>query len=277
MFCESCGSFIPDGQSFCSNCGTPAPKPAAQPASAPAPAAPFAAAPVAASAPAPAPAPAPASAPVVQPIAAQPISAQPQPFAQPVAQQYPMAPQIPSTQPQHIPSVYQPVVQPMNQQPVYSQPSIVVQQPVITQPQAPRGNGAATAGLTFGILTVVFCWASYFCYIFGLLGLIFSIVGLCKKKAPGKGKAIAGLILTVIGSILAAVIIELFWASVGMLWNAALEEVYDELESDIYSTSYSDTNTGINSEDFYINGDFVTTDNGYASGTLYIGGYLIQY
>ena len=42
MFCESCGSFIPDGQSFCSNCGTPvtnqAPAQEAAPAPAPAPA-----------------------------------------------------------------------------------------------------------------------------------------------------------------------------------------------------------------------------------------------
>lgn len=36
MFCESCGSLIPDGQSFCSNCGAaapvqPAPQAAPQP------------------------------------------------------------------------------------------------------------------------------------------------------------------------------------------------------------------------------------------------------
>jgi len=251
MYCESCGSFIEPGQSFCSNCGAPA---KAAPAAVPA-----AAAPVAGAAPAPAPAPAPA---------AQPMAAQSQPYTQQVPVTHPV-------QPVYQQPVYQ---QPVYQQPVYTQPAIVVQQPVIAaQPQAPRGNGFATAGLTFGILTVVFCWSSYFCYVFGLMGLIFSIIGLCKKKAPGKGKAIAGLILTVIGSILAAIIIELFWTSVGMLWDAAMEEVYDELESDIYSTSYSDTNPGINSEDFYINGDFVTTENGYVSGTLHIGGYLLQY
>ena len=33
MFCESCGNFVPDGQAFCSYCGTPQPveQPAAQP------------------------------------------------------------------------------------------------------------------------------------------------------------------------------------------------------------------------------------------------------
>ena len=45
MYCESCGNFIPDGQSFCSNCGAPVSAPAAQSAPAPAPA-PVAAAPV---------------------------------------------------------------------------------------------------------------------------------------------------------------------------------------------------------------------------------------
>ena len=31
MYCSSCGSLINEGQSFCANCGAPAPKPAAQP------------------------------------------------------------------------------------------------------------------------------------------------------------------------------------------------------------------------------------------------------
>lgn len=32
MYCESCGSFIPDGQAYCSNCGAKAPEPKAAPA-----------------------------------------------------------------------------------------------------------------------------------------------------------------------------------------------------------------------------------------------------
>lgn len=32
MYCESCGSFIPDGQAYCSNCGAQAPTPKAAPA-----------------------------------------------------------------------------------------------------------------------------------------------------------------------------------------------------------------------------------------------------
>lgn len=31
MFCNECGSVIPDGNAFCSNCGAPTPKPVEQP------------------------------------------------------------------------------------------------------------------------------------------------------------------------------------------------------------------------------------------------------
>lgn len=37
MYCSSCGSLINEGQSFCANCGAPAPKPAAQPVAQPQP------------------------------------------------------------------------------------------------------------------------------------------------------------------------------------------------------------------------------------------------
>lgn len=137
MFCESCGSQVPDGQAFCSNCG----KPVAQP---------------------------------VQP-AAQPV--QPvQQYAQPV--------------------YTQPVAQPVQQ---YVQPAPVV---VVQQQPAKRGNGMATAGLVFGILTLVFFWFPGLDWLFGLLGLIFSIVGVARKNVGGKGAAIAGLVLTLLGSII---------------------------------------------------------------------------
>lgn len=236
MFCESCGSLIPDGHSFCSNCGTPVSRPQVQPAqAAPAPvaAAPVVAAPVAAAAPAP---------------AAQPV--------QPVYQQ-------PAVQP-----VYQPVAQPV--QPVYQQP--VYHQPVYQQaPAAPvkRGNGPATAGLVFGILTMVFCWIPGIFWGFALFGLIFSIIGVAKRNASGKGKAIAGLILTVLGLIFGIVIQETFWTMVGKEFekefNSALETLYD--------TNYS--NNDANS--FFIDGDFVNTDDGYVSGVLHIDGYRVDF
>ena len=87
MYCEQCGSFIQDGEAFCTNCGAPAP----------------------AAKPAPAPGPEPAPGPVVQPIPAQPIEPVNQQPVQPVYQQ-------PAAQP----------VQPIYQTPAYMQQGVVI-------------------------------------------------------------------------------------------------------------------------------------------------------
>jgi predicted membrane protein len=65
----------------------------------------------------------------------------------------------------------------------------------------------AIAGLTMGILTIVSCWIPLLPWIFGLLGLIFSIAGIAKKNARAKGAAITGLILTIVGTILSIVML----------------------------------------------------------------------
>ena len=260
MYCESCGNFVPDGQAFCANCGSPVANaaPAAQPAPAPAPApAPVAAAPVAT--PAPAPAPAPAPQPMAQPMYQQPAYQQPQ-YQQPAYQ----TPQY------QAPTYQQPVAvaQPVYAQPVYAQPVIVAQQPA----PAKRGNGMATAGLVFGILAFVFSWIPGLYYGFGLLGLIFSIVGLVKRNAPGKGKAIAGLILAVLGVIAGIVIQEVFWTMVGREIDNGINELYEELET--YDTAYK---PNPNPDKYYIDGDFVTTDKGYVSGVLHIDNFIVEY
>ena len=251
MYCESCGAFVPDGQKFCASCGAAMGTPSAYPASAPTP---VSVAPAAA----PAPAPAPAPQPMAQPIYQQPAY-QPQPqYQQPQYQQ-----------PQYqAPTYQQPVAvaQPVYAQPVYTQPVVVAQQPV------KRGNGMATAGLVFGILAFVFSWIPGLYYGFGLLGLIFSIVGLCKKNAPGKGKAIAGLILAVLGVIAGIVIQETFWAYVGREIDSGLNELYEELET--YDTGYKPNE---NPDEYYIDGDFVTTDKGYVSGVLHIDNFIVEY
>ena len=183
MFCESCGASIPDGQAFCSNCGAAAPVQAAQPAPAP-----VAAAPVAA------PAPAPAPQPMAQPV--QPV--------QPV-QQY----------------AQQPMAQPVQQ---YAQPVAqpVYVQPVVAMPAQPRkSSGMAIAGLVMGILTLIFCWVPFLSWILGLLGLIFSIIGIAKKNGGAKGAAIAGLILTILGAIVG---IALYGLVLGTSVNEYLEQ-----------------------------------------------------
>lgn len=239
MYCESCGSFIPDGQSFCSNCGTPAAQPAVQQQAAPAPA--------------PGPAPV-AAAPAPQPV--QPVYQQPQPV-QPVYQQ---------------PVYQQPqAVQPVYQQPVYQQP---VYQQVASAKPAKLGNGAATAGLVFGILTLVFFWIPLFniftTAIFGLLGLIFSIVGLAKKNAGGKGKAIAGLILTLLGVIATVGYYGLVYSAI--VSDPSLSEEWESI-MDVSATGeeVNDSNT------FYIDGDYLNTENGYVTGVLHIDGYRVDF
>ena len=242
MYCESCGTFIPDGQSFCSNCGAPVAQPAAQPA-------------VQQQA-APAPAPGPAAA----PIAAAPIAAAPAPQAVPVQPVY--------QQP------VQPAYQPVYQQPVYQQPQPV--QPIYQQATpAKRANGAATAGLVFGILTLVLFWVPFFNIfttgILGLLGLIFSIVGLAKKNAGGKPKAVVGLVLTLLG--IAATVGFYGLVYQGIASDPSLKAEWDEIWEDL---SYTEKETN-DSNEFYIDGDFLNADDGYVSGVLHIDGYRVDF
>ncbi len=173
MYCESCGSFINPGEAFCSNCGSPAPKNSAP------------------ATPAPAPAPQATVQPIMQPA--------PQPAAQPVPQPIQPAYQQPYQQPQ-----YQQPVQ--MAQPIY-QP--VYQQPVIITPidNRTRINGAATAGLIFGIINLCTSWIPLLNGIPAILGLIFSIAGVSKKNAGGKGRAIAGLIMSSVGLFICILII----------------------------------------------------------------------
>jgi len=75
--------------------------------------------------------------------------------------------------------------------------------PVMQMPPAPKtklDNDMAGAGLTFGLLSNVCCCGGT---IFGILGLIFSIIALTRNEINpqrgGKGMAVAGLILSFIG------------------------------------------------------------------------------
>ena len=239
MYCESCGNFIPDGQAFCSNCGARVASPAPS-----APAAP--AAPVQSAAPAAMP---------VAPVATAPAAVQPiQAAPQPVYQQ----PDITYQEPQ--------AAQPAYQQPVYQPVAAVNPIP------AKRGNGAAVAGLVFGILTVVTCWIPFIFYVFGLLGLIFSIVGVAKRNARGKGMAIAGLILSILFSVGGGFFTQYFWIN---FVGGEAKDLIKELETyDGYST-YSTSIKGNN--EFFIDGDFVTTENGYVSGVLHIDGVRVDF
>ncbi len=80
------------------------------------------------------------------------------------------------------------------QQPYYSQPQ---QQIVVTSPVT-ESNGSATAGFVLSIIGLFFSIA----FILQLLGFILSIVGIIKAGSvhgKGRGMAIAGLVLSLLG------------------------------------------------------------------------------
>ena len=199
MYCESCGTFIPDGESFCSNCGAKAPV-------------------IIGTVPAPAPAPAPA-----------PVQAAPVQSAQP-AQQVQAAQPVQQTQPAYLTQQAQPaqtvyttpdgqtiqlaqrVDVPQTQQPVKTAPPLTSLDPkdpnfgrnvLYEVPAREVINPEARAGLICGILGVT--TYVFFCtnIIPAILGIIFSLKGLKKtEELGGRGNCIAGLILSCSGTVL---------------------------------------------------------------------------
>ena len=74
--------------------------------------------------------------------------------------------------------------------------------------QAAQSNGKAVAGLVLGIVSIVFFWTTFLDAIFVILGLIFSLLGLGDARnrgGRGRGQALAGVICTGVGAVLAIV------------------------------------------------------------------------
>ena len=80
--------------------------------------------------------------------------------------------------------------------PPVTTPPVVSMPPLANQ----RGNGMATAGLVFGVLSNMCCC---FGIVWAVLGIIFSVIALSQHETHpqqgGKGMALAGLILSVAG------------------------------------------------------------------------------
>ncbi len=160
MFCEQCGSFIQDGESFCSNCGAAVNQSTSF------------------SEPAPAPAPGPDAfqAAPIQPIVAQPYTQSAQPV-QPVYQQ-PVYQQPMYQQPQQI------IIQQAAPQPVYT--AINPAWPVKSKVAAGvlglflGGIGAHNfylGKIGTGLLCLLFCWTG----IPSIIGFIEGIMILCSN------------------------------------------------------------------------------------------------
>lgn len=63
----------------------------------------------------------------------------------------------------------------------------------------------ATAGFVLALASVLFSWSGFIGWIIWVLGLVFSCIGLSRAKSMsgnGRGLAIAGIILSLIGVIM---------------------------------------------------------------------------
>jgi hypothetical protein len=76
-------------------------------------------------------------------------------------------------------------------------------------PQPTTGNGKAVAALVLGIASIVLSWLLIFDAVFVILGLIFGLIALGESRsgrAGGRGLAVAGLVCTVVGALLATLL-----------------------------------------------------------------------
>jgi len=89
----------------------------------------------------------------------------------------------------------------------------------------PLTNPLATAGMIFGILSVTLLCCCYG-FPFNLLGLIFSLLGLMRThrhpdRCPGRGRAIAGLVLSIVSLVImiALILIAVIMNPPDFHWN----------------------------------------------------------
>lgn len=121
------------------------------------------------------------------------------PYGAPPGNPFNNPPGTPYGEPQPPPSQY-PVVPPGQ----YGPPP-----PMYHGYAPPRtGSGKAVAALVLGIASILFCWLSFFDAVFVIPGLIFAIIAISETKPPattGRGMAVAGLVCTIVGALLATV------------------------------------------------------------------------
>lgn len=100
---------------------------------------------------------------------------------------------------------------------------MVEEEKEVNQPKE-YGNGFGIAGFILGLLSVLLIWFFSPAWILAILGLIFSIIQLKKKKT---GLAVAGLVLSIIGIILPLILV----AAVTLIWAVVIPQMQEDLES----------------------------------------------
>lgn len=78
------------------------------------------------------------------------------------------------------------------------------------QPPMRRGAGMATAALVLGILALILCWTIVGGIVLGLLAVILGIIAVGRARrgeAPGRGRAIAGIVTGALGLLISIALI----------------------------------------------------------------------
>ena len=98
-------------------------------------------------------------------------------------------------------------------------------QAAAAQPQpVSRKNGISTAGLVLSIVGLALCWVPGVNLVLWFLGFLFSFIGIFKRP---KGKAIAGLIISVISIVVILLVYGLYGSA--LLESDVVDDVMDEL------------------------------------------------
>jgi hypothetical protein len=93
-------------------------------------------------------------------------------------------------------------------------PGAVVQNTIVVNPgvAVAPSSGLATAALVFGILGLICFWVPFGDVLFAALAVLFAILGMGQTRGgayAGHGKAVAGLVMGIIGLIPAIIVISL--------------------------------------------------------------------
>lgn len=65
------------------------------------------------------------------------------------------------------------------------------------------------AGFVLGLLSLVCCWVPVLGFLLGIIGIVFSAIGIVKKK--NKGLSIAGLVTGIIGTVVGLCVVIALW------------------------------------------------------------------
>ncbi|NUT10256.1 MAG: DUF4190 domain-containing protein [Nonomuraea sp.] len=81
--------------------------------------------------------------------------------------------------------------------------------PYGTQPPRPPGSGLATASLVLGVASPFLVFVCFTGVLTAILSIVFGCVALAKRV--GKGRAIAGIVISVLSLVLFAIVAIWFW------------------------------------------------------------------